>query len=617
MKFSLSAVILVIGLAASVGYFIVHHSRAAGADVNGDGGVNISDLSILAAHFGLSGQSFSTGDLNGDGSINISDLSVLAAAWGTASSSCSPAVSPTELLTNPGFESSFTSVAPSWNNQVFGNTTGTFSKDTLTPHSGTSDQKIVVTPAPDSSSAVFFLQNFTFASGTTYQGTVWLKSPDGATVDVMFRRNGPYYEPGAIQRITLTPTWTQYTIKGGWDADVPGFFGISFASAGTVQLDEASLRALSGETDCVATQQAIPASFFGMHINKWGNYPTWPTQINFKTLRLWDTGTRWMDLEATKGTWDWRRFDFYVNTAQANGNDPIIYTMGIPPAWATADGSTTAAPVDINDWRNYVQTVATRYKGKIHYWELWNETDQGVFYTGSVDQMYQLTVAANQILKTVDPTNVVLSPNITTYGLGWLDRFLTLGGGQYVDIISWHRYSSYQPELDLPLVDGLKSVMNQHGISKPIWNTEGATAGTPPSSDQALGAIARSYILEWSWGITNFNWYGWDVSVGNPLSQADYTTPTAAGVAYKQTVLWLSSSKLLTKHRDASGTWSVAIQEASGKNAYIVWNDTQTTTFPIPSGWLAQTQRDLTGSSSSIAGASSVPIGPSPILVEP
>jgi len=77
---------MVIGLASLVGYFIIHKSHAAGADINGDGVINISDLSILAAHFGMLGQTFSTGDLNGDGVVNISDLSILAAAWGQVGS---------------------------------------------------------------------------------------------------------------------------------------------------------------------------------------------------------------------------------------------------------------------------------------------------------------------------------------------------------------------------------------------------------------------------------------------------------------------------------------------------------------------------------------------------
>lgn len=51
-------------------------------DINGDGQVNISDLSILAAHYGGPG-SPAQGDLNADGVVNISDLSILAAHWGS------------------------------------------------------------------------------------------------------------------------------------------------------------------------------------------------------------------------------------------------------------------------------------------------------------------------------------------------------------------------------------------------------------------------------------------------------------------------------------------------------------------------------------------------------
>jgi chitodextrinase len=51
-------------------------------DVNGDGTVGIVDLSIIASHWNLTGQTSSTGDLNGDGAVNIVDLSILATNWG-------------------------------------------------------------------------------------------------------------------------------------------------------------------------------------------------------------------------------------------------------------------------------------------------------------------------------------------------------------------------------------------------------------------------------------------------------------------------------------------------------------------------------------------------------
>ncbi|MFN0137143.1 MAG: right-handed parallel beta-helix repeat-containing protein [Phycisphaerae bacterium] len=52
-------------------------------DVNGDGVVNLTDLSILLAHFGvMSGATLADGDLNGDGDVDLSDLSDLLANFG-------------------------------------------------------------------------------------------------------------------------------------------------------------------------------------------------------------------------------------------------------------------------------------------------------------------------------------------------------------------------------------------------------------------------------------------------------------------------------------------------------------------------------------------------------
>jgi len=56
-----------------------------GGDVNGDGDVNLTDLSIVLAHFGtLSGMELADGDLNCDGAVNLSDLSILLARFGAS-----------------------------------------------------------------------------------------------------------------------------------------------------------------------------------------------------------------------------------------------------------------------------------------------------------------------------------------------------------------------------------------------------------------------------------------------------------------------------------------------------------------------------------------------------
>ena len=55
------------------------------ADLNKDGIVDLSDLSILSVNWGLSG----SGDINKDGIVDLSDLSILSSNWGISTGACS------------------------------------------------------------------------------------------------------------------------------------------------------------------------------------------------------------------------------------------------------------------------------------------------------------------------------------------------------------------------------------------------------------------------------------------------------------------------------------------------------------------------------------------------
>ena len=57
-------------------------SAASSGDLNGDGKVNITDLSILLSHWNATGVPVTQGDLNADGKVNITDLSILLSHWG-------------------------------------------------------------------------------------------------------------------------------------------------------------------------------------------------------------------------------------------------------------------------------------------------------------------------------------------------------------------------------------------------------------------------------------------------------------------------------------------------------------------------------------------------------
>jgi hypothetical protein len=53
-------------------------------DLDGDGDIDLTDLSMLLAHYGMtSGASYADGDLDGDGDVDLDDLAALLAVYGT------------------------------------------------------------------------------------------------------------------------------------------------------------------------------------------------------------------------------------------------------------------------------------------------------------------------------------------------------------------------------------------------------------------------------------------------------------------------------------------------------------------------------------------------------
>ncbi len=134
---------------------------------------------------------------------------------------------------------------------------------------------------------------------------------------------------------------------------------------------------------------AVPRTFFGMHIHFAAWNTPWP-KVPFATWRLWDSSVMWSEIQPQRGVYSWDLLDSLVNLAEKHGVEPAL-TLGMTPTWASArpsDGSdygpqtSAAEPANMQDWVDYVTAVATRYKGRIHCYEMWNEPN-GQYFTGT------------------------------------------------------------------------------------------------------------------------------------------------------------------------------------------------------------------------------------------
>jgi Glycosyl hydrolases family 39 len=383
----------------------------------------------------------------------------------------------------------------------------------------------------------------------------------------------------------------------------------------------------------------VPATLFGLHIHHAAATTPWPS-IPFGTWRLWDANVVWANLEPQKGKWDFRTLDKYVSLAERE-HVQILMPLGMPPPWAserpkespTFRPGSAAPPKNMADWDNYVRTLATRYKGQIQSWELWNEPNSEAFYTGSIPQLVALAKAAYTILKQVDPSNELVSPSATYgyKGTSWLDDYLKAGGGNYADIIGYHFYvMSEGPEAMVPLIERVKQVMAQDDAgNKPLWNTEtgwyiqSGKAGANPSGarqagllpNPAQGYVARAYILSWAAGVSRLYWYDWD-SPTMGLTEPGAKLRKPAGYAYWVTEKWLIGAQMTSCDSDSSGTWVCHIIRDGGYNGYVLWNAGGEKSFAIPQAWNVQNYQGINGNMHALKDPKSIRVGPLPILLE-
>jgi len=397
----------------------------------------------------------------------------------------------------------------------------------------------------------------------------------------------------------------------------------------TVCAAEMSSGAASVSAD-FGNSQPVPASYFSMNILFHPlNHVPWPSV----PLGGWRTShAAWADLQPEKDRWYFDLLDKYVGWSQQH-HLPILMPLAYTPRWAssTPDAATdvqvnnppglSGAPRDMEDWRIFIRTVAVRYKGRIHDWEIWNEPNRPQSWTGSVDTMVEMTRDAAAILKEVDPQNRVVSPAPTgIYGLPFLDKFLSKGGGQYVDVIGYHFYVGKEdpPEAMIPLIEKVRGMMQKYGVaSKPLWNTEAGWLGPtsfPPDVQAAY--ISRAFILNWVSGVSRFYWYAWENHRGSEieLTGPDNAALTSAGRAFSTTESWMTGAVLSRCESSADGTW-ICDMHNQGTTAHIVWNTKGNTTINLPSAWNAGHSTSLMGARAEIAG-NSIAVGVQPSLIQ-
>ncbi|NHC15885.1 cellulase family glycosylhydrolase, partial [Motilibacter deserti] len=375
--------------------------------------------------------------------------------------------------------------------------------------------------------------------------------------------------------------------------------------------------------------------FFGLHVTGAANATSWPaaTASSFGSIRLWDTGTTWADLEPEPGQWAWAKLDAVVAAAEAHGLKPLL-VLGQTPTWASSDPSapgviapgSSMPPADMSRWSSYVSAVASRYKGRIEAYEIWNEPNfVGDYFHGSEAELAKLTGLAYKAVKSADPRALVLSPGFATRTkgqVGWIYRYFDAPGARDIDVVSLHLYpfADQDPEDAVGNLETLATVLRNRGVSKPVWNTEvnyGVVGGINDAvtipEPLASAYVARTLLLDRAAGVDRVFWYSWGEAriLGISLGE-NAQGPTAPARAWSRVSGWLADS-VLVGCTDTQGVYACSLRPNGGGWAQVVWRRDGSSGLAAPAGTTGVVGLD--GSVVSRAQGDRIAVGTTPVLV--
>jgi hypothetical protein len=315
----------------------------------------------------------------------------------------------------------------------------------------------------------------------------------------------------------------------------------------------------------------------------------WPMHydLGVKHIKIayWDSTLNWHYVEREKGVYDIDpRTDAAITESVNHGLNVYmtlcygnwLYTeQGKPPlGWRFWQFPFQKPPVPLTDeyikaYCNYCCFIVDHFKGRIKYYEIWNE--QNIDYSwppGQVAAFCRLVKAAAPVIRQADPQAKIMLGGVCFMDVDYFEQMFKQGVAEVVDVICWHPYQweaapeeSYQPAYAKKPADpypsyrarvaAIKELARKYGFKGNEFHANETTwvspypapnfgvPGGPVSEMVKAKYVARTIALHSDMGIPvyyNETWncgiVYWDVSLLRATFSADPESPVWPQPAY-------------------------------------------------------------------------------------
>lgn len=308
----------------------------------------------------------------------------------------------------------------------------------------------------------------------------------------------------------------------------------------------------------------------------------------------------WEEYNEQSRGYRWDRFDKTLDMLDQYGMEAQVLIAYGGQWWAKSDqtrarmkqagdhpGGSWRYPPRIDLWRDWVRQVAIHGKGRVRFYEIWNEPDLP-FFKGTPEEYVELLKAAYEEIKAVDPDAQVMTGGIgymghADYRPEILEAILT-HGKDYFDIQTHHAHHAtwgFMEELESRLLP----LREKHEITQPLYFNETAMSRSFALEHEQSLQATQVPIYAWSKGAIAWHWFiAWNPpsttgsESGYHMFNPDFT-PRPVWMAYNNSARLLSGRHLVKQIDIGTGRFAYLFNgkgtftgQGSDDQVVVIWN---------------------------------------------
>ncbi|MBI4559751.1 MAG: PQQ-binding-like beta-propeller repeat protein [Candidatus Hydrogenedentes bacterium] len=179
----------------------------------------------------------------------------------------------------------------------------------------------------------------------------------------------------------------------------------------------------------------------------------------------------WAGIERERGVFDYgewpRRLDGFLERGVT-----LLPILDYAPAW-----NPEVAPADeetLDLWARYVERTVAKFRGKLQYWQVWNEPNLSGFWKPkpSPRDYAELLRRSYLAAKKADPTVQIVGVNTSDIDLEFTEQVFRYGGLEYCDVLAFQPYRIAPEVGHFEDMKALRDLIARYGEPRPIWFTE-------------------------------------------------------------------------------------------------------------------------------------------------